>query len=118
MELDRTKTIIRGETFKIETTLYEEGELADYPVSDMYSDALFENGLRLSLTIEKDTTQPGKYILTSNVETWRLPGEQFQVNIGVYDNRGSVPMVVASFNDTFYIVDSATDLSNERVGHF
>jgi len=118
VELDRTKTIIRGETFKIETTLYEEGELVDYPVSDMYSDALFENGLRLTLNIEKDTTQPGKYILTSNVETWRLPGEQFQVNIGVYDNRGSVPMVVASFNDTFYIVDSATDLSNERVGHF
>lgn len=107
----REKTLIKGETFKIEVTLYNEGEPAVYPVEDMYSDALFSNGLRVTLQIAEGG-MPGKYILTGDFDTWNLPGDDFQVNIGVYDSRGSDKQIVASFNDTFYIADSATDLSN------
>ena len=110
-DMKREKTLVRGETFRIEVSLYQDGGLADYDIADMYSDALFEGDIRKSLTIEAVSGMPGRYILKGNFDTWRLPGDEFQVNIGVYDNRGSDPMVVASFNDTFYIVDSATDLS-------
>ena len=110
-DMKREKTLVRGETFRIEVSLYQDGELADYDVNDMYSDALFQSDIRKSLTIEAVSGMPGRYILKGDFDTWRLPGDEFQVNIGVYDNRGSDTMVVASFNDTFYIVDSATDLS-------
>lgn len=111
-DMKREKTLVRGETFRIEVSLYQDGNLADYDVSDMYSDALFEGNMRKPLIIEAvGPDMPGRYILKGDFDTWRLPGDEFQVNIGVYDNRGSDPIVVASFNDTFYIVDSATDLS-------
>jgi len=111
-DMKREKTLVRGETFRIEVSLYQDGDLADYDIADMYSDALFEGNIRKTLTIESaGPDMPGRYILKGDFDTWRLPGDEFQVNIGVYDNRGSDPMVVASFNDTFYIVDSATDLS-------
>lgn len=110
-DMKREKTLVRGETFKIEVTLYNEGEPADYPLEDMFSDALFSNGIRVPLQIVEGGI-PGKYILTGDFDTWNLPGEDFQVNIGVYDTRGADRQIVASFNDTFYIADSATDLSN------
>lgn len=117
------KTLVRGETLHIYVTLTSEGEpVSGILLENMVSDARFPDGRRVPLTItevkdEEEQPVAGKYELHSDVDTNTLKGDTFEVNIAIsnYRNVQIGGSTTATLNKTFYIADSATDLSRERL---
>lgn len=140
----REKTLIRGESLLIKVKLYTQnattgkmelynaGELTSILESTesgslpkMIAEARLSDGSRIPLTIIQELSdgvaQDGMLTLFSSADTWKFPGESFDINIalkqrvdlGLKDSNGYVKykdITSATFNETFYIAGSATDL--------
>lgn len=141
----KDKTLIRGESLLIKVTLYTENsatkKLEKYDGAEltsilnstkqgnlpmMIAEARLSDGKVIPLTIiqelDDNVAVDGALTLYSDIDTWNLPGDSFDVNIALKqekdlgfkdDNNQTVMKEVysATFNETFYIARSATDLS-------
>ena len=141
----KDKTLIRGESLLIKVKLYTEnsatGKLELYNAGEitsilnstkqgnlpmMIAEARLSDGKTIPLTIiqelDNGVALDGDLTLYSDIDTWDLPGESFDVNIalkqnvdlGFKDNDNHTvykEINSATFNETFYIARSATDLS-------
>lgn len=94
----------------------------------MVAEARLSDGKRIPLTIIQELDDgvalDGALSLYSDVDTWNFPGESFDVNIvlkqqldlGFKDDNDEIVLKdvkTATFNETFYIARSATDLREE-----
>lgn len=94
----------------------------------MVAEARLSDGKRIPLTIIQELDDgvalDGALSLYSDVDTWNFPGESFDVNIvlkqqmdlGFRDDNDEIVLQdvkTATFNETFYIARSATDLREE-----
>lgn len=140
----KDKTLIRGESLLIKVTLYTEnsatGKLEKYNASEltsilnstkqgnlpmMIAEARLSDGKTIPLTIIQDLDNgvavDGALTLYSDIDTWELPGDSFDINIALKEQKdlgfrnGNATVLKeiqsATFNETFYIARSATDLS-------
>ena len=140
----RDKTLIRGESLYIKVTLYTEnsatGKLELYNAAEltsilnstkqghlpmMIAEARLSDGKTIPLTIIQDLDNgvavDGALSLYSDIDTWELPGDSFDINIALKEEKdlgfrnGNTPVLKevqsATFNETFYIARSAADLS-------
>ena len=106
------KTLIRGETLSINVHIdYNKLPITGIDINDIAAEAWFQNNIRVPLTVTK-IDGDGNYNLFSDIDTSRLVGDSFLVNVGIKDIAGDAPsnITMASFNETFYIVNSATKL--------
>lgn len=102
----------------------------NYP--QMIAEARLSDGKVIPLTIIQDVDgegnpqTDGELTLYSDVNTWDFPGESFDVNIALkdvnntdYKNIDGTPkelvLYSATFNETFYITRSASDLSERGI---
>lgn len=110
-------TLIRGETLSIDVYLtFDSGEPvthAQIPASKIKSSARFQNGVRIPLTVT-ELEEESCYNLSSDVDTKMLKGDSFLVNVAIEGLSDTAPddINIATFNQTFYIVNSATDIGD------
>ena len=109
------KTLIRGETLSINVHIdYNKLPITGIDINDIAAEAWFQNNIRVPLTVT-EIDGDGNYNLFSDIDTSKLVGDSFLVNVGIKDIEGDAPsnITMASFNETFYIVNSATRLPAE-----
>lgn len=108
------KTLIRGESLSINVKLDYDGiPFSEIDHGEIIANAWFQNNFRVPLIVTQ-LEGDGEYNLYSDVDTRKLRGESFLVNVIVKNLEGDAPedLIMATFNQTFYIVNSATDMDN------
>lgn len=108
------RTLVRGESLSInvELKIFDKIPIDD-PVENMVADALLQNHVRVPLRITK-LDKEGWYNLYSDIDTRRIIGTHFLVNVIIKDRSADAPeaLNIASFNHTFYVLNSATDIEH------
>lgn len=108
------KTLIRGESLSINVKLDYDGiPFSEIDHGEIIANAWFQNNVKVPLIVTQ-LEGDGEYNLYSDIDTRKLKGESFLVNIVVNRIEGDAPenLIMATFNQTFYIVNSATDMDN------
>jgi hypothetical protein len=108
------KTLIRGESLSINVKLDYDGiPFSEIDHGEIIANAWFQNNVKVPLIVTQ-LEGDGEYNLYSDIDTRKLKGESFLVNIVVNKIEGDAPedLIMATFNQTFYIVNSATDMDN------
>ena len=80
------------------------------PLDKIKAQAWFQNGERIDLTVSE--LEESCWNLRSNIDTRRIKGDSFLVNVSIKPLSDTAPedITVSSYNETFYIVNSATEL--------
>lgn len=108
-------TLIRGESLSIDVYLtFDSGEPVTHeqiPASKIKSSAWFQNGTRIPLTVT-ELEEESCYNLSSEVDTKTFKGDSFLVNVGIEGLADTAPddITIATLNQTFYLVNSATEI--------
>ena len=102
-------TLIRGESLSINVYLqYNDVPLTDIEVSQLTAQIWFQDGRRHPLVITALET-PGWFNLYSPIDTKTFRGTSFLVNVKYsFLDSASRTIKMATFNKTFFIVNSAT----------
>lgn len=106
------KILIRGETLSIDVYLtFDSGEPATHaqiPLNKIKAQALFQDGERIDLAVSE--LEESCWNLRSDIDTRRIKGNSFLVNVAIKPLEDTAPedITVASMNETFYVVNSAT----------
>lgn len=101
------KTLIRGESLSINILLKFNGTPITGIADSLTANAWFQNNTRINLIVTE--LGEGYYNLYSKVDTKKLKGHSFLVNL-IYKYTDSNIIQMATYNETFYIVNSATVL--------
>ena len=108
-------TLIRGESLSIDVYLtFDSGEPvthAQIPASKIKSCMWLQNGIRIPL-IATELNEESCYNLRSDIDTRSIKGDSFLVNVAIEEFTDTAPddINIATFNQTFYLVNSATDV--------
>ena len=97
------KTLIRGESLSINIKLdYDGTPITDIEHGEIIANAWFQNNVRIPLIVTQ-LEGDGEFNLYSDIDTRKLRGDSFLVNIVVKDLDGDAPedLVMATFNQTF-----------------
>lgn len=108
------KTLIRGESLSINVKLDYDGiPFSEIDHGEIIANAWFQNNVKVPLIVTQ-LEGDGEFNLYSDIDTRKLRGESFLVNVIVKNLDGDAPddLIMATFNQTFYIVNSATDMDN------
>ncbi|MBR4343922.1 MAG: hypothetical protein IKP88_14710 [Lachnospiraceae bacterium] len=110
-------TLIRGESLSIDVYLtFDSGEPvthAQIPASRLKACVWLQNNVRIPLVVT-ELEEESCYNLRSDIDTKSIKGDSFLVNVAIESFSDTAPddINIATFNQTFYIVNSATDIGD------
>lgn len=104
-------TLIRGETLSIDVYLtFDSGEPclhSQIPLDKIRAQAWFQNGERITFDVT-ELEEESCWNLYSDIDTSKIKGDSFLVNVGIKPLSEDEPIAVATMNQTFYLINSAT----------
>lgn len=112
-------TLIRGESLSIDVYLtFDSGEPvthAQIPASRLKACVWLQNNVRIPLVVA-ELEEESCYNLRSDIDTKSIKGDSFLVNVAIESFSDTAPddINIATFNQTFYIVNSATDIGDSN----